>query len=53
MDNSELLTKLHEDLKKLNVNYDAHAIIQNIIATYKAQLAKMDEAKSQKNTPKT
>ena len=38
MTNTELLEKLQQDLRKLNVNYEAHAMIQQIIQSYKVRI---------------
>ena len=38
MTNIELLEKLQQDLRKLNVNYEAHALIQQIIQSYKVRI---------------
>jgi hypothetical protein len=38
MTNIELLEKLQQDLRKLNVNYEAHAMIQQIIQNYKLRI---------------
>ncbi len=34
----ELLEALNQDLRKLNVNYEAHAMIQQIIQNYKLRI---------------
>ena len=34
----ELLEALNQDLRKLNVNYEAHALIQQIIQNYKVRI---------------
>ena len=34
----ELLEALNQDLRKLNVNYEAHAMIQQIIQNYKVRI---------------
>ena len=34
----ELLESLQNDLRKLNVNYEAHALIQQIIQNYKLRI---------------
>ena len=36
----ELLESLQNDLRKLNVNYEAHALIQQIIQSYKLRIEK-------------
>ena len=38
MTNTELLEALNQDLRKLNVNYEAHALIQQIIQNYKVRI---------------
>ena len=38
MTNLELLESLNQDLRKLNVNYEAHATIQQIIQAYKLRI---------------
>ena len=38
MTNLELLEKLQNDLRKLNTNYEAHAMIQQIIQNYKVRI---------------
>jgi len=38
MSNTELLEALNQDLRKLNVNYEAHATIQQIIQSYKLRI---------------
>ena len=38
MTNLELLEALNQDLRKLNVNYEAHALIQQIIQNYKVRI---------------
>ncbi len=38
MTNTELLEALNQDLRKLNVNYEAHAMIQQIIQSYKLRI---------------
>lgn len=38
MTNLELLEALNQDLRKLNVNYEAHATIQQIIQAYKLRI---------------
>jgi hypothetical protein len=38
MTNLELLEALNQDLRKLNVNYEAHAMIQQIIQSYKLRI---------------
>jgi len=38
MTNTELLEALNQDLRKLNVNYEAHAMIQQIIQSYKVRI---------------
>ena len=38
MTNLELLESLQNDLRKLNVNYEAHATIQQIIQAYKLRI---------------
>ncbi len=38
MTNIELLEALNQDLRKLNVNYEAHATIQQIIQAYKLRI---------------
>ena len=38
MTNIELLEALQNDLRKLNVNYEAHATIQQIIQAYKLRI---------------
>ena len=38
MTNLELLEALNQDLRKLNVNYEAHATIQQIIQNYKLRI---------------
>ena len=40
MTNTELLEALNQDLRKLNVNYEAHALIQQIIQSYKLRIEK-------------
>ncbi len=40
MTNTELLEALNQDLRKLNVNYEAHAMIQQIIQNYKLRIEK-------------
>jgi hypothetical protein len=35
---TELLEAIHNDLRKLNVNYEAHAMIQQIIQNYKLRI---------------
>ena len=39
----ELLEAIQNDLRKLNVNYEAHAMIERIIQAYKAQVSKDEE----------
>ncbi len=34
----ELLEAIQNDLRKLNVNYEAHAMIQQIIQSYKLRI---------------
>ena len=34
----ELLEAIQNDLRKLNVNYEAHALIQQIIQNYKVRI---------------
>ncbi len=34
----ELLEAIQNDLRKLNVNYEAHAMIQQIIQNYKVRI---------------
>ena len=34
----ELLEAIQNDLRKLNVNYEAHALIQQIIQNYKIRI---------------
>ena len=34
----ELLEAIRNDLRKLNVNYEAHALIQQIIQNYKVRI---------------
>lgn len=48
MENTELLDNLHTDLKKLNISYEAHAQIQNIMQAYRQQLSQMEEKKDKK-----
>ena len=43
MTNTELLEALNQDLRKLNVNYEAHAIIQQIIQSYKFRIEKDEQ----------
>ena len=38
MTNLELLEAIQNDLRKLNVNYEAHALIQKIIQNYKVRI---------------
>jgi hypothetical protein len=38
MTNLELIEALNQDLRKLNVNYEAHAMIQQIIQNYKLRI---------------
>lgn len=38
MTNLELLEALNQDLRKLNINYEAHATIQQIIQAYKLRI---------------
>ena len=38
MTNLELLEAIQNDLRKLNVNYEAHALIQQIIQNYKVRI---------------
>ena len=38
MTNLELLEAIQNDLRKLNVNYEAHALIQQIIHSYKVRI---------------
>jgi hypothetical protein len=38
MTNIELLEAIQNDLRKLNVNYEAHAMIQQIIQNYKLRI---------------
>ncbi len=38
MTTTELLEALNQDLRKLNVNYEAHAMIQQIIQNYKLRI---------------
>lgn len=38
MTNTELLEAIQNDLRKLNVNYEAHAMIQQIIQNYKVRI---------------
>ena len=38
MTNTELLEAIQNDLRKLNVNYEAHAMIQQIIQNYKLRI---------------
>lgn len=45
MDSIQLLTKLHEDLKKLNIHYDGHVNIQMIINAYKNELSEKEKKK--------
>jgi len=40
MTNTELLEKLQQDLRKLNTNYETHAMIERIIQAYKAEVSK-------------
>ena len=39
----ELLESLQNDLRKLNVNYEAHALIQQIIQSYKLRIEKDEQ----------
>jgi hypothetical protein len=39
----ELLEALNQDLRKLNVNYEAHALIQQIIQSYKLRIEKDEQ----------
>ena len=39
----ELLESLQNDLRKLNVNYEAHALIQQIIQSYKFRIEKDEQ----------
>jgi hypothetical protein len=43
MTNTELLEALNQDLRKLNVNYEAHALIQQIIQSYKFRIEKDEQ----------
>lgn len=43
MTNTELLEKLQSDLRKLNTNYETHAMIERIIEAYKAEVSKDEE----------
>ena len=43
MTNTELLEKLQHDLRKLNTNYETHAMIERIIQAYKAEVSKDEE----------
>jgi hypothetical protein len=44
MTNLELLEAIQNDLRKLNVNYEAHATIQQIMQAYKLRIEnKQDE----------
>ena len=43
MTNTELLDKLQHDLRKLNTNYETHAMIERIIQAYKAEVSKDEE----------
>jgi hypothetical protein len=43
MTNTELLEALNQDLRKLNVNYEAHALIQQIIQSYKLRIEKDEQ----------
>ena len=43
MTNLELLESLQNDLRKLNVNYEAHALIQQIIQSYKLRIEKDEQ----------
>ena len=38
MTTTDLLEALNQDLRKLNVNYEAHAMIQQIIQNYKLRI---------------
>ncbi len=38
MTNIELLEKLQQDLRKLNTNYETHAMIERIIQAYKLSI---------------
>jgi hypothetical protein len=40
----ELLEALNQDLRKLNVNYEAHALIQQIIQSYKLRIEKEQDS---------
>jgi hypothetical protein len=40
----ELLESLQNDLRKLNVNYEAHALIQQIIQSYKLRIEKEQDS---------
>jgi hypothetical protein len=44
MTNTELLEALNQDLRKLNVNYEAHALIQQIIQSYKLRIEKEQDS---------
>lgn len=44
MTNTELLESLQNDLRKLNVNYEAHALIQQIIQSYKLRIEKEQDS---------
>jgi hypothetical protein len=39
----ELLEAIQNDLRKLNVNYEAHAMIQQIIQNYKLRIEKDEQ----------
>lgn len=39
----KLLNDLHQDLKQLNVNYQAHASIEKIMQHYKQQAERLEE----------
>jgi hypothetical protein len=41
---TELLEALNQDLRKLNVNYEAHALIQQIIQSYKLRIEKEQDS---------
>ena len=43
MTNLELLETLQKDLRKLNTNYETHAMIERIIQAYKAEVSKEQE----------
>ena len=44
MTNTGLLESLQNDLRKLNVNYEAHALIQQIIQSYKLRIEKEQDS---------